>query len=179
MKIKEFVESNKKVNTTTSLNKSLVKTKYLPFRQKQELVERVVDQCVMYKDGMLYFDEFQKYIVFTTAIIQEYTGLEFNVSFEEVINEYDMLCEAELLNKVIKLFEGEYNTVLNMLNVKTEDVLRQNTIEHQVAKFLSSVSEKLEELTPMLANSINSLNFAELGISDEDIQSLKKFMHST
>ena len=176
MTITEFIEMNKKANANVNMSKHL-KTKYLPFKEKRALVDSVINQCILVDDGMVVIDEFDKYIAFTVAVISAYTAIEFDADFDIAISEYDMLCEANLLNKIIEVFEGEYNTVLNMLNIKTEEVLKQNTIEYQVVKFLNGLNEKLDTIMPMLEESASSWNFANLGIGESDINSLMKFIN--
>lgn len=175
MKVKEFVEKYKKVNSNAT--KNFIKVKYLPFNEKQALVDGVIEQCILMDDGIIHFDEMQKYIIFTITIIQTYTEIEFDADFNVAIQEYDMLCEAGLLNWVIESFEVEYNTVLNMMNIKTEEILKQNNFEYQIAKFLNHVSEKFDEITPAMINAVNALDFENLGINQDDIKSLKDFIH--
>lgn len=176
MKINELIEMSKKANANVNMSK-YIKTKYLPFKEKRTLVDTVINRCIMIEDGMVVIDEFDKYIAFTVEIINAYTTLEFDEDFDVAMQEYDMLCEANLLNKIIEAFEGEYNTVLNMLNIKTEEVLKQNTIEYQVIKFLNGLNDKLDAIMPMLEESASSWNFGNLGIEESDIQSLMKFIN--
>ena len=64
-----------------------------------------------------------------------------------------------------------------MMNIKTEEILKQNSFEYQIAKFLNHVSEKLDEVTPAMINAVNALDFENLGINQDDIKSLKDFIH--
>ena len=176
MKINEFIEMNKKANANVNMNKHL-KTKYLPFKEKRALIDSVIEQCAFVEDGLIVIDEFDKYITFTLEIIKAYTSLEFDEDFNIAVQEYDALCEANLLNKIIESFEGEYNTVMNMLNVKTDEVLKQNTIEYHAVKFLSGLNDKLDVLMPMFEKAASSWDFEGLGIDVSDIKSLMNFVN--
>ena len=175
MKIQEFVDNTKKINGTT-INKSIIKINYLPFKEKIELIDKIINKCIYFEDGLFSIDEFEKYLVFTTEIIQAYTKLEFDTDMDVATSEYDMFCEHDLLNPIIGLFEGEYNTVMSMLNVKIADVLKQNDIEHQAAKFLNNLNEMLDSLASTLKEKESEFNLSNLGISASDLTALQDFM---
>jgi hypothetical protein len=87
-----------------------------------------------------------------------------------------MLCEAGLLNKVIEAFEVEYNTVLEMLSVKTQSILKHNDISYQFAKFLNNINDKFDEVLPVFAKAVESMSVDKLGITQEDIELVKNFL---
>ena len=150
MKVKEFIDK-RKVSKAQSIQSVIEAKKYLSFIEKQNLVNKVLDKCQVTNNGYTQFDEIKKYIVFTIEVIQAYTNLEFDADFDAAIAEYDALCEADLLNSIIETFEGEYKAVLNMVTMKQDYILQNNSIECQVAQFLNNLNEKLD----MLAGSIS------------------------
>lgn len=176
MKIREFVESNKNIRTNGTISKTVIKINYLPFKEKVELIDKIVNKCIYFEDGLFSIDEFEKYLVFTMEIIQAYTKLEFDADMDIATSEYDMLCEHDLLNSIIGLFEGEYNTVMNMLNVKIADILKHNDIEYQAAKFLNNLNDTLGDLSATLKEKADSFNLSSLGISTSDLSALRDFL---
>ena len=86
MKIKEFIEKAKKTNSVNGLKNIITVKNYLPFVEKQELIESVTESCKVVTNGYIQFDEMKKYIVFTTSVIQAYTDLEFSTNYDELID---------------------------------------------------------------------------------------------
>ena len=88
MTIKEFVEAyeaNRFVNTRQGVDEKIEYLKdtlgvkeYVPFARKRELCATVVDACCTKENGLIKIDSVSRYIVFTIAIISEYTELEFS-----------------------------------------------------------------------------------------------------
>ena len=176
MKIKEFIEAYKKANNTQTINRMIEVKKYLPFYEKQALVDNVLNRCKVSNYGYIQINEVKKYIVFTIEIIKAYTNLEFDNDFNTSIAEYDALCEANLLNSIIDTFEGEYKTVFNMLSMRQDYILQSNSIEAQVSRFLNGLNDKLDTLVENLNESIGSFGFDNLNITSEDINKLTDFV---
>ena len=159
-----------------TVSRSIEVKNYLPFTEKQELVESVLNECQVINYGYIQFDEAKKYIVFTIEIIKTYTNLEFDDDFNVAIAEYDTLCEANLLNCIIETFEGEYKTVLNMLNMKQDYILQGNGIDAQVARFLNGLSDKLDSVMEIVTESAGSFSLDNLNISSDDLSRLTDFV---
>ena len=172
MKIREFIEKYKKQNLTQSTKNLLTVKSYLPYTEKQELVDDILRRCKVTNYGYIQFDEVKKYIVFTIEVIKAYTDLEFDEDFNIAITEYDALCEAGALNSIIESFEGEYKTVLNIATMRQDYILQSNSVECQVARFLNGVNDRLDDVVEMLG-SYNNIN-----ISQEDIEKLTKVIGS-
>lgn len=169
MKIKEFIEKAKKTNNVNGLKNIITVKNYLPFVEKQELVESVTESCKVVTNGYIQFDEMKKYIVFTTSVIQAYTDLEFSTDYDKLIEEYDMLCEHGLLNEIVELFSEEYNATLSMLSMKTDFILKSNSIECQITQFLYGLNNRLDMALGSLSSQVNM--FKE-SITEEDISKL-------
>lgn len=169
MKIKEFIEKAKKTNSVNGLKNIITVKNYLPFVEKQELIESVTESCKVVTNGYIQFDEMKKYIVFTTSVIQAYTDLEFSTNYDELIEEYDMLCEHGLLNEIVELFSEEYNATLSMLSMKTDFILKSNSIECQITQFLYGLNNRLDMALGSLSSQVNM--FKE-SITEEDISKL-------
>lgn len=182
MKINELVEfisnSKNKLLKQTQLEEVIAKhietKKYLPIKQKKELIESIVNECVLYEDGVYKFDDIDKYICFTMRVIEAYTNLELSNDLEE---DYDMLCEASLLDLIINTFKKEYDEVNILLQMKCEYILTSNSLESQVGRFLDSVLEKIDVLVNALSNKVDNFDMSNLPISGEDITKLLDFLN--
>lgn len=182
MKINELVEfisnSKNKLLKQTQLEEVIAKhietKKYLPIKQKKELIESIVNECVLYEDGVYKFDDIDKYICFTMRVIEAYTNLELSNDLEE---DYDMLCEASLLDLIINTFKKEYDEVNILLQMKCEYILTSNSLESQVGRFLDGVLEKIDVLANALSNKVDNFDMSNLPISSEDITKLLDFLN--
>ena len=176
MKINEFIEKYKKQNLTQFTKSLLTVKNYLPYMDKQALVNNILSKCKMTNYGYIQIDEMKKYIVFTIEIIKAYTNLEFDEDFNVAITEYDALCEAGVLNNIIETFEGEYKTVLNMVAMRQDYILQSNSVECQVARFLNGINDRLDDVMELVSGQFGS--FKDLNISSEDIDKLTQVIAS-
>ena len=183
MKINEFIENfktKKVMNTQISPNavseyikKELEVREYVPFVEKQSIAQIVLGSCTNIKDGVITIDSLQKYIIFTITILSTYTNLEFNGN-ETDLDAYDALCsyqigDGTLLDEIVKTFEKEYVRCNDILNMMTADLMAENNIEKQVGKFLSEMSEKINNLGDSF---INKLGDFDMDLSQLDIDKL-------
>ena len=180
MKISEFVNNfiDKKVMNTAInqnavsdyLKKELEVKDYVPFAEKRDLCARVLEVCNTKDDsGLVKVDSISRYILFTISIISKYTNLEFSSGEEEIdsLDEYDMLCQNNLLNPILDIIGGEYVTCNNMLNMMMDDIVsNNNTVENVVGTVLGKFSDSLDELVSALANKVESM---DLDLSQIDI----------
>lgn len=183
MTIKELVELMQKnksklsnaAHTQAFLMKELEVKEYLSIKQKKELVNDIVNECVLYDDGVFKFDDIEKYITFTMKTIAAYTNLELSEDIEE---DYDMLCEAKLLTSVIDCFKSEYDEVNVLLQMKCDFILAGNTIEAQLGRFLDNISEKLDAVLNGLSDKIGNFDFNNLPIDTESLNKLMSFINT-
>lgn len=164
MKIKEFIEivhNNKnKMLKGEQLQQFIVKTldvkDYVGIKAKKVLVDEIIDKCIIYEDGILKFNEIDKYIAFTMMVIAAYTNIELSFDIEE---DYDQLCQSKLLNAVVETFAGEYENVKLLLAMQCDYILSANNIEAQLGRVLTSALDKLDAFTnlPIDIDSINKV----------------------
>ena len=181
--IKEFVE-NYKVKKFIAISKNGVDEKveylkkeleikeYIPFADKRELCAAVIDACCTKEGGLIKVDSVTRYIVFTISIISAYTALEFSSGEDyDSLDEYDMLCEAGLLNPILGLIGDEYTTCNNILNMMMEDVIaNNNTVEAVLGHSIGKVSDTLDDLIGTFADKVAEM---ELDLSQIDIDKYK------
>lgn len=178
MKIKELVafvgNSKNKILKPEQLKQAVAKeieTKdYISIKEKKELIDDIINSCILYEDGIFKFDDVDKYIVFTMKTIAAYTNLELSYDIED---DYDALCESKLLNMVIDTFIGEYENVNLLLQMKCDYILKGNNIEAQIGKFLTELLNKLDGFAEVISN----FDVSNLPINGEDINKLMEFVN--
>lgn len=183
MKIKELVEfagnTKNKMLKGDQFQQLIAKTietkKYLSIKDKRALIDDIINDCILYEDGVYKFDEIDKYIAFTTKTIAAYTNLELSVNIED---DYDALCEAGLLNVVIESFGGEYDNVNLLLQMRTDYILSGNSVEAQFGKFLTGILDKVDVFADTLSNKIDDFDIKNLPIDMKDIGKLMEFVNS-
>ena len=182
MKINELVEfvSNsknkllKQVQLEEVIAKHIETKKYLPIKQKKELIESIINECILYEDGTYKFDDIDKYICFTMRVIAAYTNLELS---DDIEDDYDVLCGAELLDMVISTFKKEYDEVNILLQMKCDYVLSGNSLEAQTGRFLDGILEKLDVVIQALANKVDGFDINNLPIDSDDLNKLMQLLN--
>ena len=185
MKVAEFInefKTKKIMNTTINPNavseyikKELAVKDYLPFAEKREICARVLEICNK-KDinGLVKVDSVSRYIVFTLLIISKYTNLEFSSGKDKELDsrdEYDMLCQADLLNPILDVIGTEYNTCNNILNMMMADVIaNNNNIENVLGNTTKKLLEIVDSFVDVLSDKVESLN---LDLNQIDIDKYK------
>ena len=137
------------------LKKELEVKEYLSIKDKKELVQDIVNECVLYEDGVFKFDDIDKYVCFTMRTIAAYTDLELSDDLEA---DYDMLCESKLLDAIIELFKKEYDDVNILLQMRCDYILSGNTVEAQIGRFLDNMYTKIDVLADAMSNKVNNFD---------------------
>lgn len=182
MKVVEFIQKykeNKVQNTKINPNaieefllKTLEVKNYIPFAEKRELCERVLNASCTKNGAIIEVDSVSRYILFTISVLTKYTSLEFeNTDDLDVIDQYDMLCQNGLLNPILGIIAGEYESCNNILNMMMADIdANNNNIAAVFDKALQRVSGSIDELISALALKVDELN---LDLSQIDIDKYK------
>lgn len=157
------------------LKKKLEVKEYISIRAKKSLIDAIVNECILYEDGIFKFNDIDKYICFTMRTIAAYTNLELSEDLEE---EYDLLCESRLLDSIISTFKKEYDDVNILLQMKCDYVLNNNTLEAQVGRFFDGILEKVDALVDALTNKVDGFDLSNLPISSEDLGKLMQLLNT-
>lgn len=173
-KFKEAKVANSKINdhaVSDYLKKELEVKNYVPFVEKRELCEGVINACNIVDDGgIVKVDSVTRYIVFTLSVLTKYTNLEFSSGEDaefDSLDEYDMLCQNGLLNPILSVIGEEYVACNNMLNMMMEDVIaNNNTVENILGTASNRLLESIDTIINALADKIDEL---ELDLSQIDI----------
>ena len=73
MKINEFIEKMnqnkgkllKPEQVQAFVKKELEVKEYISIKEKKQIVDDIINECILYEDGVFKFDEIDKYICFT------------------------------------------------------------------------------------------------------------------
>jgi hypothetical protein len=179
--VKEFKDKrimNTKINehaVSDYLKNTLEIKDYVPFAEKRELCANVLNACNQKtSNGLVNVDSVSRYIVFTLSVISKYTNVEFSSGEDsefDSLDEYDMLCQAGLLNPILEVIGDEYATCNNILNMMMDDIVaNNNTVENVVANVLGKVGKSVDGLIDVLAEKVEDL---ELDLSQIDINKYK------
>ena len=185
MTIKEFIDgfaSKKIMNTAINPNaileyikKELEVKDYLPFAEKRELCEKVLNACNTRDDsGLVKVDSVSRYIIFTISIISKYTNLEFSSGEDtefDSLDEYDMLCQTNLLNPILDVIGAEYVTCNNILNMMMSDIeANNNTVEAVFGHTFGRITNSIDNLIDVIAEKVEEI---DLDLSQVDIDKYK------
>lgn len=164
------------------IKKELEVKDYLPFAEKRELCTKVLNACnTKENNGLVKVDSVTRYIIFTISIISKYTNLEFSSGTDEEVDsldEYDMLCQANLLNPILDVIGEEYVTCNNILNMMMADIVaNNNTVESVVGHTMGKISQSVDDLVNVLAEKVEELNLdlGEINI-DKILGLIQKFI---
>lgn len=147
------------------LKKDLEIKSYLGIKDKRKLVNEIVEDTIIYDNGLFKFNGMTQYISLTMRCIAAYTNLELSDDLEE---DYDLLCGAGLLSKILRTFEDEYQSVLSLLQMQCDYILMDNSVTARLNTTLDNINEFLSKA----AESIDSLK----DIKPEDIQKIAKLI---
>ena len=141
MKVNEFVEYMKKnTNKTTRedqvlsmVKKQLEAKSYISIKEKRNLIDKIIDECILYEDGIYKFDAISKYVYFTMYTIAAYTSLELS---DDIEKDFDVLSESQLLPVVLSTIQNEYDDVNILLQMQCDSLLENNSVDAQVGKLI-------------------------------------------
>lgn len=175
MKIMEFIETVKEHDVAVA---DLIATKkYISSAEKIRIAKEVMDISVEYDRGFVKFDSYKQYMAFAFSAIEAHTDLRFADSWTDKVQEYDALCENELLDAIICTFQRDYDASLDVLDMMCNDMLADNSIEASVAKLAQSISENLDVFVGALADKLENLDIEKIIPKDLDLNKLIRLLN--
>lgn len=178
MKIKELVEKYNK-NNYLDLSKTLEVKKYLPIMKKYEIAQQVFAYSTSFENGLVKVDSLKKYLFFTITAMINYTNLEFSNEDEDgvsAIDEYDMLAENGLVDKIIECYADDYARSLSVLNdVFADEINNNNTIESILADLATNIGYSIDDLIDVIKKKIESMD-SNIDLSNLNFDNLTDIM---
>lgn len=175
MKITEFVETIKE-GTVPMVDLIAVK-KYIPSAEKIRLAKDVLDFSVEYDGGFIKFDSCAKYLAFIFGVVEAHTNLRFADDWPERMQEYDVLCENDLLDAIIDAFRKDYEASLNVLDMMSNDMLADNSVEASIAKLATSITENLDIFVGTLSDKIEDFDIEKIIPKNLDLDKLQGLLN--
>ena len=176
MNIKTFVQEfkdkkimNNKINehAVSDFIKSKLEIKtYLPFQQKREIAQIIVDSNTEIIDGVKKNHPVDQYLSFVMAAITAHTDLE---SGDNPVEDYDLLAESGLLEAIIAEFQNSYNELDALTKMILASELEYNSVGNILGRFLDGVLKKLSGAEQMFKNVASNFN-------EEDLAKLSGFL---
>ena len=142
MKVQELL-SNMYDNNFNFLEELNVKH-YIPVLEKKQFVVGVLAACTDENDGFVSVDRFKMNIYFNMKVLELYTNLEIADNFDDMIEQYDALCENCVMDGLLSLFADDYKMMCNVLDGELDVLLVQNSIDAQVVRIANKISNFLD-----------------------------------
>lgn len=146
------------------LIKDLEIKSYLSIKDKKKLVDKIIEDTIMYDSGLFKFNGIDQYVSYNMRCVEAYTNLELSDDLEE---DYDVLCSTGLLQKILRTFESEYQAILSLLQMQCDYILLDNSITAKLNETLNNVNKMINNLATSIGN-----------IKPEDIQKIAELMQS-
>lgn len=178
MYIKEFVEKYNAIATDRLkedyLNNNLHIKTYLPFLTKVTLADKLAKVTTLDKDtGNINVKSDINYLLFCRMIVEQYTDLQ--VETEGFYEEYDLLNESGLLDKIMQMIPEKEITEFKMIcDMKKDDIIfNQSTpkafINQQIERITTIASVTLKPILEKLVDEFENLD-------DKKIEKFEKYL---
>lgn len=181
--VKNFVDEfiSKKIQNTKidehAIEKYIKKTlevkEYIPFREKREIAESVVEQNTELIDGVWKNDSMDQYVTFVLAMLEAHTNLQ--IDSEDPVLDYDIIAESGLLPLVISTFQNDYNECDVVLKAVLAMKLEDNNVNVLVGRFLNGILTRLDSVGEVLSDKLGGMSIKDIiGIdfTEKDIAAL-------
>ena len=176
MKIKDFVEKYSVIATDRLkedyLKDTLHTNAYLPFLTKVTLADKLAKITTLDKDtGNINIKSDVNYLLFCRMIVEQYTDLQ--VETEGFYEEYDLLNESGLLDKIMQMIPEKEITEFKMIcDMKKDDIIfNQSTpkafINQQIERVSTIIGVTLKPVLDKLATELENMD-------EKDIEKLSK-----
>lgn len=116
--------------------------KYVSIREKKEMIDSILDVLVKEdENGMYTYDSILLEVYKKVALGALYANVEL---LEDDFENYDIMMESGLLKGIEKLTEDDIYDFYILLEDRIEDKMRENNIEHAVAKGIQDVVKTID-----------------------------------
>lgn len=167
MTIKEFTEKYNAIATDRLkedyLNDNLHIKTYLPFLTKVTLADKLAKITTLDKDtGNVSIKSDVNYLLFCRMIIEQYTDLQ--VETEGFYEEYDLLNESGLLDKIMQMIpEKEIAEFKMICDMKQKDILTNqyemhSYISNQVTRFGELIGVTLKPIMEKISDQLENMD---------------------
>lgn len=162
-------------NKEFKLEKGLELKKYLPMEVKKTIAQAIIYDCTNEEFGVIKVDSVQRYMSYVRYMITSHTNLEYTDE------DYDALCsteygESNLLNAIMDCFEKDAKECSRILNLMTDDLVYENSIECTVGKLLYHLNNSSRTLVEKINNKIDDVGLNDIVPDGTNISRLKNIL---
>lgn len=162
MKVQELITYMSKNTNKTMKDEQIVSIarkateakSYLSIKDKRKLIDTIVEECILFEDGIFKFDNIQRYVCFTMMTLAAYTNIELGADVEE---DFDALSREKLLPVLVCMIQQEYDDVNILLQMQCDFILEGNAVEAQLGRFLNAVLDKVDGFESTLKDVVPTL----------------------
>ena len=159
-KAKRFINTKQGVDEKSEwLRKELEIKSYIPFREKRQIAEMIVEQNIKVVDGIKKYNSIDAYIGFVVASIMAHTSLTFS---NDPIADYDLLAENGFLPQIVAEFQESHNEIDILIKMALASELEDNQPGALIGRFLDSVLQKLDGAAGALKGFVDNLDLNEI-----------------
>ena len=187
MKINEFIEEfkNKKIQNSkvdpdavfNYIKKTLEVKEYIPFDDKRQIAEMIVEQNSTVKNGIVKIDSVGQFISFIIAMLVAHTNLEIDQT--DPVADYNALSESGLLEPIIEQFQKSYSECEVILKMVVADALADNNLNVIVASFLDGILDKIDSIGDVFSGILDGVDLNGIfgkDLTEKDLSKLKGFL---
>ena len=187
MKVNQFIDDMKKKKIqATAINpnavsdyirKTLEIKEYIPFEDKKKIAEMIIKTNMTEENGIKKINSAGQFVSFITAMLVIHTNLE--IDAENPIEDYDLICEAGLLEPIVAEFQKDYSECEVILKMTAADELADNNLSSVVAKFLGGISDMIGGFGNKLGGIVENIDIGSLlggKFDTNDLAKLKGFL---
>lgn len=183
MKIKNFTEKYSAIATDRLkeeyLNDNLHIKTYLPFLTKVTLADKLANVTTLDKDtGNINVKSDVNYLLFCRMIVEQYTDLQ--VEAEGFYEEYDLLNESGLLDKIMQMIPKKEIAEFKMIcDMKKDDIIfNQSTpkafINQQIERVSTILGVTLKPVLDKLATELENIDEKDIEKFTNKVEKLLK-----
>ncbi len=157
----QITELKQQIEAGKIIEELLEVKSYLPLVEKQLIVNKIIDSCIIVdENGLSKIDFFYKYLTTQISLIVNYTSLEFS---ENIIEDFDYLAEYIGIEWIIdKISPIEVCIIQELVDDELDQVVKMNnSIEGILAKGINKITEKLpsdKQLKSLSKSLVKDLN---------------------
>lgn len=183
MKIKDFVEKYNAIATDRLMEDYLkdnlhIKT-YIPFLTKVTIADKLANVTTLDKDtGNINVKSDVNYLLFCRMIVEQYTDLQ--VEAEGFYEEYDLLNESGLLDKIMQMIPKKEIAEFKMIcDMKKDDIIfNQSTpkafINQQIERVSTILGVTLKPVLDKLATELENIDEKDIEKFTNKVEKLLK-----
>lgn len=131
------ITANDIINNNFSIEDLNIK-RYIPFMEKRKIIDAIIDTLLLEDDGMVQFDELDRFVTFIMVSIDSYIQ---NIDFEDKYIEcYDALAENDKISEIISAIGNDITELKDFFEIECNNRLKQNNIEYILNRKLTEMN---------------------------------------